>query len=268
MALSLKQAGQTGSVVGVGRNMNALAEAIKLDVIDQATTLEQAVSAADVELLAAPVGQFPKLMQTIAAHLKPDAVITDAGSTKVDVVAAARAHLGKHLSRFVPAHPIAGAEKSGVAAARADLFMDKHVVLTPLPETSPEAIAKVETLWQACGANVSQMTPLMHDQVFAAVSHLPHLLAFALVAELANRSNAEQLFGYAAGGFRDFTRIAGSSPEMWRDISLANKQPLLKELKAYQEQIAYLAAVLEQGNGAALEALFQQASVARNNWSG
>ncbi|HEY8085979.1 MAG TPA: prephenate dehydrogenase/arogenate dehydrogenase family protein, partial [Methylophilaceae bacterium] len=207
------------------------------------------------------------IMQAIVPHLKADAVVTDVGSTKSDVVAAARSHMGKHLSRFVPAHPIAGAEKSGVGAARADLFVGKHVVLTSLPETNPDAIEVVESLWQTCGAKVSQMTPLMHDEVFAAVSHLPHLLAFALVAELANRSNPEQLFNYAAGGFRDFTRIAASSPEMWRDISLANKGPLLKELKAYQDQIAYLAAVLEQGDGIALQTLFQQASIARNNWN-
>jgi prephenate dehydrogenase len=267
VALALKQAGQVGTVTGTGRELDKLAEAIKLDVIDQATSLEEAVGTADVVVLATPVGQFPRIMQAIVPHLKADAIITDAGSTKGDVVATARAHLGKHLPRFVPAHPIAGAEKSGVKAARADLFTGKHVVLTPLPETSPDAIEIVERLWQTCGAKVSQMTPLMHDQVFAAVSHLPHLLAFALVAELANRSNAEQLFGYAAGGFRDFTRIAASSPEMWRDISLANKQPLLKELKAYQDQIAYLAAILEQGDGVALEILFQRASIARNNWN-
>jgi prephenate dehydrogenase len=267
VALALKQAGQVDRIIGAGRNMDTLAEAIKLGVIDEATTMEEAVRTADVVMLATPVGQFPRIMQAITPHLKPEAVITDAGSTKTDVVAAARAHMGKHLPRFVPAHPIAGAEKSGVGAARADLFMGKHVVLTPLPETSPDAIEVAQLLWQSCGAKVSQMTPLMHDQVFAAVSHLPHLLAFALVAELANRSNAEQLFGYAAGGFRDFTRIAASSPEMWRDISLANKEPLLKELKAYQDHIAYLAAILEQGDGVALEALFQRASIARNNWN-
>ena len=267
VALALKQAGQVSQVTGAGRNLNTLAEAIKLGAIDQATTMEEAVSTADVVVLATPVGQFPRIMQAIVPHLKPDAVITDVGSTKSDVAAAAREHMGKHLPHFVPAHPIAGAEKSGVSAARADLFLGKHVVLTPLPETSPDAIDIVERLWQTCGAKVSQMTPLMHDQVFAAVSHLPHLLAFALVAELDNRSNAEQLFGYAAGGFRDFTRIAASSPEMWRDISLANKQPLLKELKAYQDQIAYLAAILEQGDGVALEMLFQRASIARNNWN-
>ncbi len=267
VALALKQAGQVGRVTGAGRNLDTLAEAIKLGVIDEATTIEVAVSGADVVMLATPVGQFPRIMQAIVPHLKPDAIVTDVGSTKSDVEAAALAHMDKHLSRFVPAHPIAGAEKSGVSAAHSDLFLGKHVVLTPLPETSPDAIEIVERLWQTCGAKVSQMTPLMHDQVFAAVSHLPHLLAFALVAELANRSNAEQLFGYAAGGFRDFTRIAASSPEMWRDISLANKQPLLKELKAYQDQIAYLAAILEQEDGVALEILFQRASIARNNWN-
>lgn len=266
VALALKQAGQTGTVVGVGRNMDALAEAIKLDVIDQATTLQEAVRDADVVLLASPVGQFPEIMQAIAPHLKPDVVITDAGSTKGDVIAAAHAHLGQHLSRFVPAHPIAGAEKSGVAAARADLFTGKQVVLTPLPENAPDAIEKAEAVWRACGAHVCQMTQQRHDAIFAAVSHLPHVLAFALVADIASRPDAEQLFGHAAGGFRDFTRIAGSSPEMWRDISLANRDALLAEMKSYQSQLAQIANLLENNDGTGLEAVFERAQTARNRW--
>lgn len=263
-ALALRQAGQAGTIVGVGRNGDALDEAIKLGAIDRAEDAAIAAKDADFILLATPVGQFPAIFQAIAPHLRPDVIITDAGSTKCDVVAAARAGLGDNLDRFVPAHPIAGAEKSGVTAARANLFSSKNVVLTPLPENSDEVIQKTRLFWQACGANVSDMSPQTHDEIFAAVSHLPHLLAFALVADIANRPNAAEILGFAAGGFRDFSRIAGSSPEMWRDISLANRDALLKEIDAYQAQLAAMRAMIEHNDSAALEAVFQAARHARN----
>ena len=148
----------------------------------------------------------------------------------------------------------------------ADLYLNKNVVITPTTETSPQAIASVKALWQNCGANVSEMTAATHDGIFAAVSHLPHLLAFALVDDIASRANAEQLFGFAASGFRDFTRIAGSHPEMWRDISLANRTALLNELDAYQQELSKLQQLLKAEDGAGLQALFEHASVARNNW--
>ncbi len=178
----------------------------------------------------------------------------------------ARNVLGEHASQFVGGHPIAGAEKSGVTAANADLFRNKNVILTPTPENSTEAISRVKTLWQLCGANISDMTAATHDSVFAAVSHLPHLLAFALVDDIASRPNAAQLFSFAASGFRDFTRIAGSHPEMWRDISLANKEPLLKEITAFQTELATLKQLLQNEDGAGLRALFERASTARNAW--
>ncbi|HEY3327116.1 MAG TPA: prephenate dehydrogenase/arogenate dehydrogenase family protein [Novimethylophilus sp.] len=266
VALAMKQAGQTGRIVGVGRNGEALKQAIQLGVIDEAATAEDAVRDADLVLLATPVGHFSAIMRSIAPHLAPQAVITDAGSTKGDVVAAARSRLQDKLRRFVPAHPIAGAEKSGVAAARAGLFLDKDVVLTPLKETDGDAIRKADALWQGCGARVSHMSAEMHDEIFAAVSHLPHLLAFALVADIAKRANARQLFGFAAGGFRDFSRIAGSSPEMWRDISLANRNALMAELDAYQAQLCELRGMIERNDGPALEALFNRAREARGAW--
>ena len=266
VALALKQAGQGGTIVGVGRIGDPLQEAIDLGVIDHAENAEQAVSDADLILLATPVGQFPAILKNIAPHLSPNVVITDAGSTKGDIVAAARAHLGNRLNRFVPAHPIAGAEKSGVTAARAGLFSGKNVVLTPLIETDEDATQKTETFWRACGANVSQMMPETHDRIFAAVSHLPHLLAFALVAEIAKRPNAEQILGFAAGGFRDFSRIAGSSPEMWRDICLVNRDALLQEIDAYQAQLTQIRDMIERSNSSALEGVFQTARQARNKW--
>ncbi|HQR51217.1 MAG TPA: prephenate dehydrogenase/arogenate dehydrogenase family protein [Methylophilaceae bacterium] len=267
VALALKRAGQTGTIVGVGRHHDAMQEALHLGVIDQTASAAEAAKDADLILLATPVGQFPAILQTIAPHLKSTAVITDAGSTKGDVVAAARTNLGEFLPRFVPAHPIAGAEKSGVLAAKAELFDSKKVVLTPLPETDPDATAKAEAFWRACGARVSDMTVETHDRIFAAVSHLPHVLAFALVEDIACRPNADQLFGFAAGGFRDFSRIAGSSPEMWRDICLANRDAMLQELDAYATQLAQIRSLIDSNDGVELAKLFEHARNARSAWA-
>lgn len=269
-ALGLREAQAVDEIVGVGRNWENLSAALGLYVIDAAAADEASVAAAlkgaDLVMLSMPVGQMGAVMAQIAPLLEAQTVVTDVGSTKQDVVALARQHLPAHLSRFVPGHPIAGAERSGVKAASEALFRNRQVVLTPLPETEVEAIDTVQSLWQACGARVSEMAPEAHDRVFAAVSHLPHLLAFALVDEIASRANGEELFSYAASGFRDFTRIAGSSPEMWRDICLANRDALLKELDAYQAQITRLRAMLKQGDGAGLEQVFDHARAARNKW--
>lgn len=266
VALALKSAGQNGTIVGVGRNADSLREALDMGVIDQAADAECAVRGADMVLLATPVGQFQPILQAIAPHLSPNAVITDAGSTKGDVVAAMHEFLVGHLNRCVPAHPIAGAEKSGVSAARAELFKGKNVVLTPLAETDDDAKRKALHFWQACGANLAEMTVGEHDRIFAAVSHLPHLLAFALVDDIARRPDAEGILKFAAGGFRDFSRIASSSPEMWSDISLANRDALLKEIDAYQAELSLLRQLLADRDGDALEALFHNARQARNAW--
>ena len=275
VALALKEA-QTkpGSmqIIGLGRNPASLASALQLGVIDAGLDSEQAdlqttLADADVILIAAPVAQTSGILARIKPHLNPHTVITDAGSTKSDVLACAQTILVEQFNQFVGGHPIAGAEKSGVTAARADLFVGKNVVLTPSANTQADALARVTEFWQACGAKVSSMPAQAHDEIFASVSHLPHLLAFALVDELAARPNAAELFGFAASGFRDFTRIAGSHPEMWRDISLANKDALLKELAAYQDELARLKTLLQNQDGAGLEALFSRASLARNAWS-
>ncbi|MDI3491652.1 MAG: prephenate dehydrogenase [Thauera sp.] len=267
-ALGLKRADAVGQIVGIGRRREPLERALALGVIDEiATGWADALRDADLVLLAAPVGQMDAIMAAMAPHLQDGTVVTDAGSTKRDVVAAIRYHLGHRLAQVVPAHPIAGAEKSGVEAAFADLYVKRKVVLTPLPESRDEAVELVRAAWQACGATVVDMSPQEHDQVFAAVSHLPHLLAFGLVDDLAQRDNAELLFSHAASGFRDFTRIAGSHPEMWRDICVANRVALLAELDAYLDEMARLRAMLAAGDGPALEAVFERARRARNAWA-
>ena len=267
-ALALKGAGIAGQVIGIGRSQATLDEALRLGIIDRVGACDHdTLGDADLVLLATPVGQMPALMQAIAPHLGPRATITDGGSTKSDVVAAVYQHLSRHSARFVPAHPIAGAENSGAAAARGDLYVDRKVVLTPLPENDQDAIERVRAAWAACGAAVHEMAPSRHDQVFAAVSHLPHLLSFALVRDLAQRENREEFFRFAASGFRDFTRIAASHPEMWRDICIANKTALLGELEQYQRQLEELRQALLAGDAAALEAVFAEARTVRRAWA-
>ena len=267
-ALALRQAGAVRHVTGVGRSRNNMQRALEQGVIDEiAVDLASALHNADCVLLAMPVGQTEAIMAQIAPHLRVDTIITDAGSTKLDVVTAARNHLGDNLKNFVPGHPIAGAEHSGVLAAQADLYAGKNVILTPLEETHLDAVKKTTALWQACGAKVSQMQVEEHDEVLAATSHLPHVLAFALMNHLRRgTNNPKNLLRFAGSGFRDFTRIASSSPEMWRDICLANRKALLKEIAAYQEELSVLQVILENGDGETLEKLFSQARRMRENW--
>ena len=269
-ALALRAAQRVGTVVGIGRGQANLDAALKLGVADRVVRLDQDWVAelpdADLVLVAAPVAQYPSLFAAMAGHVGPLTIITDAGSTKQDVIAAARAALGPALRRFVPGHPIAGTEHSGAAAAFSTLFQNRNVVLTPSSETDPEATALVGALWAACGSRVRLLDAAAHDRVFAAVSHLPHLLAFGLVEALAARGDAEDIFRFAASGFRDFTRIAASSPEMWRDISLANRDALLAEVAAYRDQLDRLAALIAGGDSDALEAVFARARTARRDW--
>lgn len=264
-ALALKRAGAVAEVVGVGRRRETLERAQSLGIIDGIGSAA-AVAGADLVLLAAPVAQTDALLRDIAPYLQPGTVVTDAGSTKSDVVQAARAALGNKINQFVPGHPIAGREQNGPEAALAGLYQGKKVVLTALPENAAECIEKVADAWQQCGAIIHRLTAEEHDAVFAAVSHLPHLLAYALVDDIAARDNAARLFQYAASGFRDFTRIAGSSPEMWRDISLANRAALLNELDAYSAQLAQLRALLAASDGVGLENIYRRAQSARQAW--
>ncbi|HCI53467.1 MAG TPA: prephenate dehydrogenase/arogenate dehydrogenase family protein [Gallionella sp.] len=267
-ALALRRAGLVGEVVGFGRSQATLEQARGLGIIDRiGQELSAELGNADIVLLATPVGQMAALMAQIAPHLGVHTRVTDGGSTKGDVVAAAYANLGDKASQFVPAHPIAGAEQSGAAAAKADLYIGKKVVLTPLPENSPETIACVRHAWELCGAVVNCLTAKQHDEVFAAVSHLPHLLSFALVHDLAQRDNRDQLLSFAASGFRDFTRIAASSPEMWRDICLANRDALLDELGSYMQELNVIHEALATADASKLQDIFSLAREVRGNWT-
>ena len=267
-ALALKSAGAVREAVGLERSPEAAARALELGIVDSITASPQeAMQGADLVLLAAPVAQTARILEALLPYLEPGTVITDAGSTKSDVAATARAVLGERAKQFVPGHPIAGRESNGPDAALPDLYQGKKTVITPLPENAPGDVGLVAAAWRLCGAVIHTLTPEQHDSVFAAVSHLPHLLAFALVDDIANKPHAELLFGYAASGFRDFTRIAGSSPEMWRDISLANRDALLTELDAYLAQLIVLRARLAANDGPGLEAIYTNAQRARRAWS-
>ena len=267
-ALALRKANAVGEVVGFGRGIASLEEAKQLGILDRiGDDLAREVADADLILLATPVAQMAELFARIAPHLGPNTLITDGGSTKGDVVVAARANLGDKISQFIPAHPIAGTEKSGPSAAFAELYQGKKVVLTPLPENSAEAVARVRSAWESCGAMVSELTPQRHDEVFAAVSHLPHLLSFALVHDLAQRDNRDQLLSFAASGFRDFTRIAASSPEMWRDICLANRTAMLAELALYMNELNVIQQALADSDAAKIEEIFSLAREVRSAWA-
>ena len=267
VAAALRRAGKVRRVIGVGRGRANVARALQLGVIDDAVEdIAAAVKGADAVLIAVPVQQNQRVLAALADALVPGTLVTDAGSTKQDFVAAVRRIVPRHLASVVPGHPIAGAELTGVEAASAALFDGRNVVLTPLEENQAAAIDRVEAMWKACGARVSRMTPERHDRVFSAVSHLPHMLAYTLVHMIATRPDAEALFGFAASGFRDFTRIAGSSAEMWRDIALANRESLLADIEAYQQQLDKLAQRLRQADGAEIERLFEAARNARIAW--
>jgi prephenate dehydrogenase len=266
-ALALRQAKAVGHVVGVGRTRKNLNAALRLGIIDEARTdAARAVEGADLVLLGTPVGQMPEIMARIAPHLSAHAVISDGGSTKQDVIAYARRLLGAHFPRFVPAHPIAGTEKSGAAAAFAELYRGRNLILTPQPETSARAVRLVRAAWERCGARIVRLEAAEHDAIFAAVSHLPHVVAFALVNALARRPNPQRLFGFSGGGLRDTVRIAGSSPEMWRDICIANRTALLAALDDYEGELELMRSAIDSGDAAALERMFGQARAARARW--
>ena len=266
-ALALKKQAAVKQIVGVGRNLSTLELALNLGIIDVVgTTLADALDGADLILIAVPVAQTESILRSIYPHLQTQTIVSDAGSTKSDVVEAARRALGEKVAQFVPAHPIAGRESNGPEAAIADLYQNKKLVITALPENSPATVNRVANIWQQCGAVPHFLNPTQHDQIFAAVSHLPHLLAYALVNQIAEQPEADLRFQYAASGFGDFTRIAGSSPEMWRDISLANRDALQKELANYQEQLQCISTALQDGDGEQLLAIFSRAQAARQGW--
>ncbi len=266
-ALALRRARLVEHVVGVGRSAANLQRALDLGVIDEASyDAASAVVDADFVFIGTPVGQMGALMQAIAPNLAPDCIVSDAGSTKLDVCALFRAHLAGHLAHCLPAHPIAGSEMSGAAAATYGLYEGRRVVLAPFPETQTGVVERVTRLWQACGAQVYNMPADQHDGIFAAVSHVPHLLAFAYMNAVLDKPDATLCLDFAATGFRDFTRIAGSHPEMWRDIALANREAILADLARCSEHLARIAALVEAGDAEAMTSYFERASHARNEW--
>ncbi len=266
-ALALKKARIVSQVVGVGRSRKNLQLALRRGVIDHAETdAARAVVDADLVLVGAPGGQMPGIFARIAPALPPHAVVTDAGSTKQDVIAAARRHLGAHFAQFVPAHPIAGTEHSGAGAAFAELFCDRTLILLPQKETKAAALRLVRAAWLACGARIVRLEAAEHDEIFGAVSHLPHVAAFALVNLLAQRRDAKRLLGFSGGGLRDTVRIAGSSPEMWRDICIANRAALVPLVDGYISELEAARSALAAGDGDALEAMFSAAQKARAQW--
>lgn len=269
LALALRQAGVVGEIVGGGRSQRSLQRAQSLGVIDRyEVDLLQAVQGADMVVLAMPVGAIAASYAQLLPGLSADAVVTDVGSTKASVLQAIAAQLGQVPANFVAAHPVAGTEKSGAAAAFPALFRNRRVIVTPTADTLSPAVARVEAMWQACGARVSQMQPEHHDTVLAATSHLPHLLAFALVDCLAGMDDGQEIFTYAAGGFRDFTRIAASHPQMWADICTANASALLAVLDRYEHTLTELRQAIGSADHAQLVASFERARQAREHFAG
>lgn len=271
-AAALKQRGMVQEVVGWGHREASLRHGRELGVIDDySLDLAAAVAGADLVVIATPTRTAecvladlaPILMQPAQAHT----LVTDVASVKGNVVAAAARVLGKALPRFVPGHPIAGSEQSGVGAARADLFVDHRVILTPTAETAPAATRRVEELWGHVGAEVIEMSVSEHDAVLAATSHLPHLLAYSLVASLAASPRGEAIFRYAAGGFRDFTRIASSDPTMWHDIALANREALLAALDEFNVYLDGLRAAVDRADSAQIMSVFERAKLARDRFA-
>ena len=266
-ALALKRSGLVETVVGYSQTQETTQKALQLGVVDRVVnTPSEAVRGADLVLIAVPVAAIEPTLQAIGPHLSDHCLVMDVGSTKQDVVMGARRALNGQIGCFVPAHPIAGKEHAGVEHASADLYAGCQVVLTPTQDTPMANTERAQTLWEALGCRVRCMSPEAHDTAYAAVSHLPHLLAYALVDDIAHKPHANLLFQYAASGFRDFTRIAGSSPEMWRDISLANRDAILEELDSYSVKLQQLRASLKASDSVALEAIYSRAQTARMNW--
>lgn len=264
LARALRAAGAVGEIVGVGRTRANLERALALGVIDRIAALPEGLAGADLVVLAAPVGAMDALLARAAPALDEAAVITDVGSVKGAVIDAARRRLGAAFPRFVPGHPIAGTEHSGVEASFATLFRDHRIVLTPTAETDARALARVRRLWTCTGGEVIEMPPEEHDGVLAATSHLPHVLAYALVDMIAALPEGRRCFELAAGGFYDFTRIASSDAVMWRDICVANAGPLAVRLRQYADTLARLATAVEAGDGEQLESIFRDAKSARD----
>lgn len=268
-ALALKKANAVEEIVGFSRSPNSLKIAQEIGIIDRAgINPAHEIADADVIMFATPVQQIPMILEKIFPYLKnPNTILTDVGSSKLEIVQQARKIMKGKIGQFVPAHPIAGTEFSGPKAAFPELFQNKKLVLTPLKENKDEFLDRIKLAWRICGAEICELDPESHDTIFAGVSHLPHMLSFALVADLANRENSNLFFEFAASGFRDFTRIAASDAEMWRDICLSNRYTLIAEISHFQAVLNNMTAALATNDKKMLEQIFSQASQARNEWA-
>ena len=268
IGIALKQQQLAQQVLGVGRSLTNLEIAKSNGLIDVITDLEQMAKVADLMIVCVPVAQTRTVLQGIFPHLKKDAIIIDVGSTKMDVIQVAKEVLGERIHQFIACHPIAGGARHGASAARIDLFHNKQVMMCPLFENLVSDVDRIEQLWNDLGARVYKMSALEHDHIFAAVSHLPHLLSYALMLQVANAPDADKKFVHAGAGFRDFTRIAASSPEMWTDISFANRDALLKELDGYLLIVEQMKKSIQNGDAELLQKMFQIASDSRKDWQG
>lgn len=265
LAMSLKKAGVCKHIVGCSRTESHLKRAKELGIIDEySTSPAEAVKGADVVFLSVPLGAMQIILEQIKDHLADDVIITDGGSAKQSVKEAAEAVFGQLPPYFILGHPIAGREKSGVDAAIDNLYEDHKVILTPVSDSYQHAVEKVTSMWQACGATVETLDVEIHDQILAATSHLPHILAYELVATLAECEESERVFNYAAGGFQDFTRIASSDPVMWRDVCLENKTAVLDMIVQFENKLGGLKAMIEQQDGDAILKEFLMAKMARD----
>ncbi len=268
LARALRAAGACREIVGCGRSRGNLERAVELGVIDRfEQDVARAVEGADMVLLAVPLGAMPSVLERARPGLSASAIVTDAGSAKRSVIEAAREALDGALPRFVPGHPIAGTENSGVEASFATLFHGRRTILTPLPETDREAVARVRAMWEVAGSEVIEMQPAHHDEVLAATSHLPHLLAYTLVDVLGGMEERVEIFRYAAGGFRDFTRIASSDPQMWHDICLANHDAIVAVLERFTEELRECTDAVRKGDGDYIRELFMRAKARRDRYT-
>ena len=268
LARDLRRLGEVGEVVGSSRNAANLQRAVDLGIIDRFDVdVARAAAGADMVVLAVPLGATKPVFEGIRDALDDDAIITDVGSAKGSVVAAARTALGARLSRFVPAHPVAGTEHSGVDASVERLFEDRRVIVTPTVETDADALQRVSAMWTIVGADVIEMDVDRHDEVLAATSHLPHMLAYTLVDVLGRTSRRAEIFGYSAGGLRDFTRVASSDPRMWHDICSANRDAIVKELERFRAAFDRLTDAIRREDGEYVRSVFTRAKSTRDEYS-
>jgi prephenate dehydrogenase len=269
LALAVRRAGFCREIIGAGRTESTLIKAVELGVIDRYdTSIANAVADADMVVVSVPLGSMRAVFEQINVGRKDHTIITDAGSAKQSVIDDAQSVFGPDFDNFVPGHPIAGTEQSGVTAAFPELYQKRRVILTPTESTSSTAVAKVRAMWQAAGAEIEIMSAEHHDLILAGTSHLPHLLAFGLVDCLNNLEDIDEIFRFAAGGFRDFTRIASSDPVMWRDICLSNRVEVLAMMKRYRDEMEKMYQALESGDGETLREIFERAKKARDAFCG